>query len=81
MFSTQRRKHLLKKFVKILGLILKSAYVIYDWPLSQNNGQNLVAQPSQQKEPEAAPVMPMVPPMMSSGPMGTMPPPPPTSAQ
>ena len=50
-------------------------------PLSQNNGQNLVVQPSQQKEPEAAPVMPMVPPMMSSGPMGTMPPPPPTSAQ
>jgi len=49
-------------------------------PLSQNNGQNLVVQPSQQKEPEAAPVMPMVPPMMSSGPMGTMPPPPPTSA-
>jgi len=49
-------------------------------PLSQNNGQNLVVQSSQQKEPEAAPVMPMVPPMMSSGPMGTMPPPPPTSA-
>jgi len=49
-------------------------------PLSQNNGQNLVVQPSQKKEPEAAPVMPMVPPMMSSGPMGTMPPPPPTSA-
>ena len=31
-FSTQRK--MLKKFVKMLRLIKKSAYVIYEWPLS-----------------------------------------------
>ena len=76
-----KKKTIAQKIRENIRINQKSAYVIYEWPLSQNNGQNLVVQPSQQKEPEAAPVMPMVPPMMSSGPMGTMPPPPPTSAQ
>ena len=35
-FSTQRRRNMLKKFVKMLGLIKKrSAYVIYECPLSR----------------------------------------------
>ena len=32
---------MLKKFVKMLRLIKKSAYVIYEWPLSQELGSRL----------------------------------------
>ena len=36
MFSTQKRKLLLKKIVKKFWLIRKSAYLIYEWPLREN---------------------------------------------
>ena len=53
-------------------------------PINQNNrlpsAAKEVIPTVQQNEPEAAPVMPIVPPMMSSPVVGTMPPPPPTNA-
>ena len=36
MFSTQKRKLLLKKIVKKLWLIRQSAYLIYEWSLREN---------------------------------------------
>ena len=45
-FSTLRRRIILKKFVKMLSLI-KSAYVIYEWPLRIFDVIEVIPEPGQ----------------------------------